>query len=66
MRRADAGKDLSGIRWDDKANYLLKLPQDNQFDYFDYFELKICRCEWYFTSRPHVVCSVRLKSSVGP
>ena len=29
MRRADAGQHLSRIRWDDKANYLVKLSQDN-------------------------------------
>ena len=47
MRRADAGQDLSRIRWDDKTNYLVKLSQDNRFAGDDSSKMK--PGEWMIT-----------------
>ena len=50
MRRADAGQHLSRIRWDDKANYLVKLSQEdnNRFAGDDPGKLK--PGEWLITA----------------
>lgn len=47
MRRADAGQDLSRVRWDDKTNYLVKLSQDNRFAGDDSSKMK--PGEWMIT-----------------